>query len=134
MAANHHLWVIAVDPAWTSVWGAALLADPAQPSNQEVGHRQRPSRGGGGDRTTRPGPWARRRQGVPGHDRRIVAGELPARPDHHRRGREGPGPPRGQRAAATPRKTRPAERIWLGDQVVQDRLGPPEQEPRLLTS
>jgi hypothetical protein len=37
--------------------GTALLARTAQPVNQAVGHRQRPSRGGGGDRTTRPGPW-----------------------------------------------------------------------------
>jgi hypothetical protein len=114
--------------------GTALLADPTQPSSQEVGHRKRPSRGGGGDRTARPGPWARRRPGVPGHDRRIVAGELPARPDHQRPGREGPGPSGGQRAAATPRRTRPAERMWLGDQVVQDRSGPPEQDQLLLTT
>jgi hypothetical protein len=34
---------------------------------------------------------------------------------------------------ALPRKTRPAERIRLGDQVLQDRSGPPGQDPILLT-
>jgi hypothetical protein len=79
------------------------------------------------------GLGARRRPGVPGHDRRIVAGELPARPDRQCSGREGPGLPGGQPAAAAPRKTRPAERVRLGNQVVQDRSGPPRQEHLLPT-
>jgi hypothetical protein len=133
MAANHHLWVIAVDPGWTSKWGRRWWQTPLHESTKRSvtvsGHHAAAvviGRRG-------LGLGARRRPGVPGHDRRIVAGELPARPDHQPPSREGPGPPGGQRAAATPRKTRPAERIWLGDQVVQDRSGPPEQEPRLLT-
>ncbi|HEV8373561.1 MAG TPA: hypothetical protein VGR68_10170 [Actinomycetota bacterium] len=134
MAANHHLWVIAVDPAWTSVWGRRYWQTPLNQATKKSvtvsGHHAAAvviGRRG-------LGVGARRRPGVPGHDRRIVAGELPARPDSHCLGREGPGPPGGRRAAAQPRKTRPAERAGLGDQVVQDRLGPPEQEPRLLTS
>jgi hypothetical protein len=37
--------------------GATLLATAPPTVDQAVGHRQRPSRGGGGDRPTRPGPW-----------------------------------------------------------------------------
>jgi hypothetical protein len=133
MATNSGLWVIAVDPGWTSVWGRrywqAPLNQSTKPSVTVSGHHAAAvviGRRG-------LGLGARRRPGVPGHDRRIVAGELPARPDHQRPGREGPGPPGGRRAAATPRRTRPAERTRLGDQVVQDRSGPPGQDPHLLT-
>jgi len=80
------------------------------------------------------GVGARRRQGVAGHDQRIVAGELPARPDQRLPDHKGPGPPGGQRAAARPRKTRPAERSKLGNQVVQDRSGPPGRPYVLLNS
>ena len=100
MAANHGLWVIAVDPAWTSVWGRRYWQTPLNQSTKRSvtvsGHHAAAvviGRRG-------LGLGARRRPGVPGHDRRIVAGELPARPDHKRLGREGPGPPGGQRAAA----------------------------------
>jgi hypothetical protein len=134
MAANHGLWVIAVDPAWTSRWGRRYWQTPLNQSTKQSvtvsGHHAAAvviGRRG-------LGLGARRRPGVPGHDRRIVAGELPARPDLRRSGCEGSGPPGGQRAAATPRKTRQAERKRLGDQVIQDRSGPPGQDVRLLTS
>jgi hypothetical protein len=134
MAANHHLWVIAVDPGWTSKWGRRWWQTPLNQSTKRSvsvsGHHAAAvviGRRG-------LGLGARRRPGVPGHDRRMVAGELPARPDHQRPGREGPGPPEGQRAAATPCKTRPAERARLGDQVVQDRSGPPKQDALLLVA
>ncbi len=132
MAANHHLWVIAVDPGWTSKWGRRYWQTPLNQSTKKSvtvsGHHAAAvviGRRG-------LGLGARRRPGVPGHDRRIVAGEQPARPDHQRPGREGPGPPGGRRAAAQSRKTRPVERAGLGDQVVQDRSGPPGQDPLLL--
>jgi hypothetical protein len=133
MAANHHLWVVAVDPGWTSKWGRRYWQAPLNQSTKKSvivsGHHAAAvviGRRG-------LGVGARRRPGVPGHDRRMVAGELPARPDHQRPGREGPGLPGGRRAAVAPRRTRPARRIWLGDQVVQDRSGPPGQDPLLLT-
>jgi hypothetical protein len=132
MAANHGLWVIAVDPAWTSVWGRRYWRTPLNQSTKRsvtvsshhaaavvIGRRGL-------------GVRARRRPGVPGHDRRIVAGELPARPDFRRSGCEGPGPPGGQRAAAEPCKTRPAERNRSGDQVVQERSGSPGRTHPLL--
>jgi hypothetical protein len=133
MATSHELWVVAVDPAWTSVWGRRYWQAPLNQSTKRSvtisGHHAAAvviGRRG-------LGVGARRRPGVPDHDRRIVAGELPARPDHQRSGREGPGPPGGRRAAEHPRKTRPAERNRLADQVVQDRPGPPGQDPLLLT-
>lgn len=133
MAANHGLWAIAVDPGWTSRWGRrhwqAPLNESTKPTVTVSGHHAAAvviGRRG-------LGLGARRRPGVPGYDRRIVAGELPARPDHQRSGHEGPGPPGGQRAAAAPRKTCLAERNQPGDQVVQDRSGPPEQDAYLLS-
>jgi hypothetical protein len=132
MAANHGLWVIAVDPGWTSVWGRRYWQTPLNQTTKKSvtvsGHHAAAvviGRRG-------LGLGARRRPGVPGHDRRIVAGELPARPDHQRPSREGPGPPGGRRTAAPPCRTRPAERIGLGDQVIQDRWGPPGRNPLLL--
>ncbi len=125
MAANKKLWVVAVDPAWTSKWGRhwqTPLSMSCRPSTTVTRHHAAAvviGRRGLGMR-------ARRRPGVTGHDRRIVTGELPARPDRRERpGHKGSGPPRGRRAAASLRKTRPAERIRLGDQVVQDRSGQP---------
>jgi hypothetical protein len=124
MAGNHRLWVIAADPGWTSRWGQRYWQTPLNESTKPtitvtVHHAAAVVIGRRG-----LGLRARRRQGVPGHDRRIVVGELPARPDP-RPGRQGPDPRGGQRAAALPRKTRPAKRSGLGDQVFQDRLGPP---------
>jgi hypothetical protein len=129
MATNKGLWVIAVDPGWTSRWGRRYWQAPLnQATNSSVtvtGHHAAAAviarRG--------LGLGARRRPGVTGHDRRIVAGELPARPDHRRPGGEGPGPPASQRAAVEPCKTRVGERTWPGDQAVQDRSGPPGGHP-----
>ena len=129
MATNKGLWVIAVDPGWTSRWGRRYWQTPLnQTTNSSVtvtGHHAAAAviarRG--------LGLGARRRPGMTGHDRRIVAGELPARPDHQRPGGEEPGPPAGQRAAVEPCKTRVGERTWPGDQAVQDRSGPPGGHP-----
>lgn len=115
MAVNAGLWVVAVDPGWTSKWGGRYWKTPlGRETKQSVtvtGHHAAAvviGRRG-------LGFGARRRSGVPGHHRRIVAGELPTRPDHHRLGREGPGPPGSEWAAVAPCKTRPAERRRLGD-------------------
>jgi hypothetical protein len=125
MAANAELWVVAVDPAWTSRWGGrywqAPLDQQTKPSVTVSRHHAAAvviGRRG-------LGLGARRRPGVPRVHRRMGKGELPARSDYQVLGCEGPGPPGGQRAAAWPRETRLAERIGLGDQVVQDRLVSP---------
>jgi hypothetical protein len=133
MAANARLWVVAVDPGWTSSWGQRYWQQPLQRSTRSsttvTGHHAAAvviGRRG-------LGLGARRRPGVTRPHQRMRKGELPARPGGQAAGRQGPGPPGGQRAAAPPRKTQPAERIGLGDQAIQDRLGPPGQDSPLLT-
>jgi hypothetical protein len=121
MAANAGVWIIAVDPGWTSKWGKRYWQSPLNRSTRGsitvTGHHAAAvviGRRG-------LGLGARRRPGVPRPHQRMGKGELPARLDRHVLGRQGPGPPGGQRAAALPRKTREAERTGLGDQVAQDR-------------
>jgi hypothetical protein len=125
MTANAGLWVIAVDPGWTSKWGKCYWQAPLSRSTRAsitvTGHHAAAvviGRRG-------LGLGARRRPGVPRPHRRMGKGELPARPGSRAQGREGPGPPGGQRAAAPPRKTHRAERNTPGDQVAQDRSVPP---------
>jgi hypothetical protein len=124
MTANVGLWVIAVDPGWTSKWGQRYWQEPLNRSTKATitvtGHQAAAvviGRRG-------LGFGARRRPGVPRPHRRMGKGELPARPGDRALGCEGPGPPGGQRAAAPPHKTRQAKRLQPGDQVVQDRSGP----------
>jgi hypothetical protein len=93
MAANADLWIIAVDPGWTSVWGRQYWQvssnQSTKPSIIVTGHHAAAvviARRG-------LGMGARRRPGVTCHDQRIVAGELPARPGQQSPSCEGPGPP-----------------------------------------
>src|SRR5215211_4222418 len=134
MAANADLWVIAVDPGWTSKWGQRYWLVPLNRSTKSSIAITRHHAAAVVIARRGQGVGARRRQGVAGHDQRIVAGELPARPDQRLPDHKGPGPPGGQRAAARPWKTRPAERSKLGNQVVQDRSGPPGRPYVLLNS
>jgi hypothetical protein len=133
MAANHQLWVLAVDPSWTSKWGQRHWLAPLARSTKSCVTVTRHHAAAVVIARRGLGVGARRRPGVPGNDQRIVAGELPTRPSRQRPGPQGPGPPGGQRAAAVPRRTRSAERSRLGDQVVQDRSGPPGQDTVLHT-
>ena len=121
MAANAGLWVIAVDPGWTSTWGRAYWQAPLNHETKQTitisGHHTAAvviARRG-------LGLGARRRPGVPRPHQRMGDGELPARPGSKARSREGPDPSRGQRAAAPPHKTRQAERTDVGNQVAQHR-------------
>jgi hypothetical protein len=121
MSANVGLWVIAVDPGWTSKWGQRYWQEPLNRSTKKTitvtGHHAAAvviGRRG-------LGLGARRRPGVTQLHQRMGTGELPARPGDRALGLEGPGPPGGQRATAHPRKTRQAERIGNRDQVAQDR-------------
>jgi hypothetical protein len=124
MTANVGLWVVAVDPGWTSTWGkrywqaplnqqtkTSVTVSPHHAAAVVIGRRGL-------------GLGARRRPGVPRPHRRMGNGELPARPGSRTLGCEGPGPPGGQRAAAWPHKTCGAERTGPGDQVAQDRSVP----------
>jgi len=100
MAANAGLWAVAVDPGWTSKWGQRYWQPPLDQSTKQTititGHQAAAvviGRRG-------LGLGARRRPGVTGPHQRMGNGELPVRPGGPALGREGPGPPRGQRAAA----------------------------------
>ncbi|MGH9259860.1 MAG: hypothetical protein ACRD08_08190, partial [Acidimicrobiales bacterium] len=129
MAANAGLWVVAVDPGWTSQWGQCYWQAPLTSSTKTSVTVSRHHAAAVVIGRRGLGLGARRRPGVTRPHRRMGKGELPARLGGRAVGCEGPGPPGGQRAAAPPRKTHPAERIGLGDQAIQDRLGPPEQDP-----
>jgi len=92
MAANAGLWVIAVDPGWTSKWGKRYWQTPLSRSTRSsitvTGHHAAAvviGRRG-------LGFGARRRPGVPLPHQRMGMGELPARPDPRALGCEGPGP------------------------------------------
>jgi hypothetical protein len=100
MAANAGVWVVAVDPGWTSAWGRRYWQAPLDQSTKQAititGHHAAAlviARRG-------LGLGARRRPGVTGLHQRMGDGELPARPGGRALGREGPGPPEGQRAVA----------------------------------
>jgi IS605 OrfB family transposase len=121
MAANTGLSVVAVDPAWTSVWGTRYWQAPLHQSTKASVTVSRHHAAALVIGRRGLGLGARRRPGVPPVHRRMDKGELPARPDDRVLGYKGPGPPGGQRAAAPPHKTRRAERIELGEQVAQDR-------------
>jgi IS605 OrfB family transposase len=87
MAAELGLTIVAVDPAYTSRWGPALAATPHHPPAP----RHRPSGGGGGDRTTRPGAPD------PATD-----GTAPARPERSCGASDRPGRTGDPRACGTP--------------------------------
>jgi hypothetical protein len=132
MAANAGLSVVAVDPAWTSVWGARYWQAPLNQSTKTSVAVSRHHAAAVVIGRRGLGLGARRRPGVPHAHQRMGKGELPARPDDHALDCQGPGPPGGQRAAAAPpHKTRRAERIQLGNQVTQHRsVSPVSADPR----
>jgi hypothetical protein len=121
MAANAGLSIVAVDPAWTSVWGGRHWQTPLDHSTRNWITVSRHHAAAVVIARRGLGLGARRRPGVPQAHRRMGVGELPARPDDQARAREGPGPPGGQRAAAPPCKTRSAEGTGHRNQVAQDR-------------
>jgi hypothetical protein len=128
MAANAGLWVVAVDPGWTSVWGRRYWQPPLSRSTKSsvtvTGHHAAAvviGRRG-------LGLGARRRPGVTGPHQWMGNGELPARLDGQALGRKGPDHREASRQRREPHKTRQAERTEFGDQVVHDRSGPPGQK------
>ena len=128
MAANRGIAVVAMDPAWTSRWGAAYWQKPLQ-----ARYRQR--------QITRHhaacvvlgrralGLPARRRPGVPTPHRRMeAAGMLPAGVESYRPGRAGVQVRAGHDPPATRpgsslelRKTGSGDRAQAAAQVAQDR-------------
>jgi hypothetical protein len=150
MAANAGLWVVAVDPAWTSKWAGYYWE---QPLNQQTRQSTSPpaaatvsnhhaaavvigrrglgyrARRRGGCARARPEDRARRAADSAG---RPTATTMPsAMPQAWRLVVPGPaiqgtGGPGGQRAGPSAHHTRLPERGALGDQAAHDRSVPPE--------
>jgi hypothetical protein len=139
MAANADLWVVAVDPAWTSVWGARYWqaqldqqtkvpvvvsrhhAAAVVIGRRGLGYRAR-RRGGCGWR--RPEDRQQKAADSAGQAMLLCATSAAQAvvPGPTAQGPSGPG---GQRAGPHARKTRLPEPDTVGDQVAQDRSGPP---------
>jgi hypothetical protein len=129
MATNRGLSVIAVDPAYTSRWGAQHWQSPLQaqvPSPVTV-TRHHAAAVVIGRRSQ--GHRARRRPGVTQPDQRIGTGELPGRPHTAPHAARNPGPRPAD--APSPKKptTPPAKRTTPRNQATQDRSGPPITTP-----
>jgi hypothetical protein len=139
MAANAGLWVVAVDPAWTSVWGGRYWQDPlnqqTKPAVTVSRHHAAAlviGRRGLGYRARRRGGCARLRPEDRSRRAADSAGQ-PETPDVLTSAPEavpeptnqGPGGPGGQRAGPPAHKTRPPEPDTAGDQAAHDRSVPP---------
>jgi hypothetical protein len=140
MAAHAGLWVVAVDPGWTSKWGRQYWQEPLnQQTKRPVivsGHHAAAvvigRRGLGHRARRREGcAWRRpadRHQRAANSAGRPMTTPMPTAwsavvPQPARQGTEGPG---GQRAGPQAHKTRLPERRAFGDQAAQDRSAPPE--------
>ena len=132
MAANAGLAVIAVDPAYTSRWGAQYWLQPltTQFSPMTTGHHAAAvviGRRGLGQRARR----RERRDFTRPEDRRQRAANSAVRPAPAQAGLAGqrtrkPGDRKARRQPDHGRKTRPAERASPGDQGGEDRSLRPE--------
>ena len=141
MAANAGLWVVAVDPAWTSVWGGRYWQDPlnqqTKPPVTVSRHHAAAvviGRRGLGYRARRRGGCARLRPEDRSWRAADSAGQATATDAANaapavvpKPTAQGPGSPRGQRAGPPPaaHKTRLPEPDTAKDQAAQDRSGPP---------
>ena len=140
MAANAGLWVVAADPAWTSVWGGRCWQAPLNQSTKAsvtvsrhhaaalvigrrgLGYRAR-RRGG----CARVRPEDRNRRAADSAGQAMTPGKALAAPGVVPEPTvQGPGGPGGQRAGPPAHKTHLPERGAVGDQATQDRSVPPE--------
>jgi IS605 OrfB family transposase len=131
MAYNKGLAVIAVDPAYTSRWGAEhWLAPLRKQSEVTTGHHAAAVVIG----RRAHGHRARRRAGVTGADQRIRPRRAtPTAPTARRAGRDG-GTRQASRLPPRRRKTVQAQREHPPDQAAHDRSGPPDSQDYLLLS
>jgi hypothetical protein len=131
MAANRGIAVVAIDPGWTSKWGATYWQRPLQaryPRRQITRHHAACVVLG----RRALGLRARRRPGVPAPHRRMeAAGRLPAGAVSYRPGRVGDRVRAGHDPPATrpgsptqERKTGSGDRTRVDAQVAQDRSVP----------
>jgi hypothetical protein len=134
MAANRGIAVVAMDPAWSSIWGQAYWQRPLQaryPTRPISRHHAACVVLG----RRALGLLARRRPGVPASHRRMeAAGRLPAGAESYRPGRAEVGvraghDPPATRPGSSPkdkeRKTGSGDRTRVHVQVAQDRPVPP---------
>jgi hypothetical protein len=130
MASNAGLAVIAVDPAYTSRWGAEHWLAPLRKQASPVpatGHHAAAVVIG----RRALGYRARRRAGVTGGGQRTSRrGTAPRAPAAKARTRDG-RPRQAQRQPPRWRKTVTAHRIRPPDQATQDRSGPPASQDQL---
>ena len=139
MAANAGLWIIAADPAWTSVWGGRYWQQPLSRSTRQpvtvsrhhaaalvigrrgLGHRARRR---GGHAPTSPEDGRGRATDSAGQAITTGAAEVAPMvvPEPTN---QGPGGPGGQRAGPAAHKTRPPKPDTTSDQAAQDRSEPP---------
>jgi hypothetical protein len=141
MATNAGLWVVAVDPAYTSMWGGQYWQEPlnkqTKPAVSVSRHHAAAvviGRRGLGYRARRRG-WCAWRRPEDRQQRAADSAGQPIIPDPPSGGEgvvpgsaaQGPGGPGGQRAGPpVARKTPLPEPDTAGDQVAQDRSVPPE--------
>ncbi len=131
MAHHRHLAVIAVDPAYTSKWGAqhwqAPLDQQTSPATTVTRHQAAAvviGRRGHGHR-------GRRRPGVPDPHQRMGQGELPARPPMTPDTVRNPATRQAARPTTRRHNTCPADRAPPGNQAAQHRSGPPSEQDSL---
>jgi hypothetical protein len=110
MATNAGLWVLAVDPAYTSKWGAAYWRTPLGSSTKPFTTVTRHHAAAVVIGRRGLGFGARRRPGVTRLHQRMGKGELPARPGVGRWAVREPGPPEASGQWHHPHRTRQAER------------------------
>ena len=140
MAANRGLWIIAVDPAWTSVWGgrywhASLNQSTRRPVRVTRHHAAALviGRRGLGHRARRRGwcaptpPEDGQGRAADSAGRPMTTGAAPAASEVVPESTtQGPGGPGGQRAGPQAHKTWLPEPDTTRDQAAQDRSVPPE--------
>ena len=137
MAANRGITIVAMDPGWTSKWGAQHWQQPLQvkyPNRTITRHHAACVVLG----RRALGLKARRRSGVPApHQRMEAAGRLPAGAASYRPGRAGVRVRTGHDPPATRlgsslelQKTGSGDRTQVGVQVAQDRSVPPVSADR----
>ena len=131
MTYNRGLAVIAVDPAYTSRWGAGNWLAPLREQDPvTTGHHAAAVVIG----RRAHGHKARRRAGVTGSEQRIACRRAtPVAPKARRVTRDG-GTRQAPRQPPPRRKTMQAQRDHPPDQAAHDRSGPPDNQDNLLLS
>ncbi|MEV5830308.1 IS200/IS605 family accessory protein TnpB-related protein [Spirillospora sp. NPDC052242] len=117
MAAEQGLAIVAVDPAYTSKWGAQHWQKPLCTPDREVSRHDAASIAIGRRALGHP---IRRRTAPPPHDRSDRAGHRTVQAPPDTPGREGPRHPGPDRARAAPRRTGTRTRATSASNTVRD--------------